>query len=55
MKNNIDLLSQQSTLVRLNTEARQHTIAIDGNHFMTKFRLLSFYLIEELRTNKKVK
>lgn len=49
VKDDIDVLNQETSIVGLNAQAGQHTIAADSNNFMTEFGLISFNQIEKLK------
>lgn len=49
MKDNVDLLDKEGTLVGFDAQARQHAVAADCDDFVSELRVLSFDLVEELR------
>lgn len=49
MKNNVDLLDKKCTFICLDTQARQHAIAADGDDFVTELWMIALHLLEELR------
>lgn len=49
VKDNVDLLDKEGTLVGFDAQARQHAVAADCDDFVSELRVLSFDLVEELR------
>lgn len=49
MENDVDLFDQKGPLVCFNAQARQLTVAADGNDFVTEFRVISFHVVKQLK------
>lgn len=49
MKDDVDLLDEEGTLVGFDAQARQHAVAADCDDFVSELRVLSFDLVEELQ------
>lgn len=52
MKHNVDLLDKKGAFIGFNTQARQLTIATDGDDFVTEFRVISFHVIKQLKNEE---
>lgn len=49
MIDDVDVLHQKCTIIRVNSQARQHAVSIDGDNFMSKFGINLFRNFKQLQ------
>lgn len=52
MIDDVNVLHQKCTIIGVNSQARQHAVSIDGDHFVSKFGINLFRNFKQLQSKR---